>query len=93
MTRGVSPILPYVYIIGMYELNRAGVPGILFVEMIIDPNFLYFITETIENQLNNKHLSKISDHLECIDIAGFSLQVYPIYNIIYWTVINGASVK
>lgn len=71
MTSGVSPILPYYR--QAYEFSRAGVPGILFVEMIIDPNFLYFITETIENRLNNKHLSKISDHLECIDIAGFSL--------------------
>lgn len=65
MTRGVSPILPYVYYRYRNELNRAGVSGILFVEMIIDPNFLYFITETIENELNNKHLSKISDLLEC----------------------------
>jgi hypothetical protein len=46
-----------VYVGTPNKLNRAGVPGILFVEMIIDPNFLYFITETIENQLNNTHLS------------------------------------
>jgi len=60
--RRLADIAVYIIVLSRYlytpnELNRAGVPGILFFEMIIDPNFLYFITKTIENQLNNTHLS------------------------------------
>jgi len=63
--RRLADIAVYIYIYTysiMYlytpnELSRAGILGILFFEMIIDPNFLYFITKTIENQLNNTHLS------------------------------------